>query len=407
MAKRHHITDKVYDFKVNLGCLVLALILFVMAAYGFSLLSGDLDIGGISIMLDNAEDVLETLTESFESAPRMDLLFALIFIAACEIINLIVIINLIRMFLGWFGFIGKRDSRRMAVKLAKHAKIAFGSMGLIITELLFATLDEGVIPENIKTYFILVGVVLLLTYLLVRFYRWFVVERYYVTDFIFTLIKDLAFLALPILLFSMISKTVMGDLFDGFTKMVQTLSWDTTNFLGMAVVAELFEALIGLIMFFYTISIVRKLMKFVPFNNYRKSYSAKVNGRMVGMIILTALVVVSSGITSVAIATGTVDVSGIVDALLLKKDLLIQLLLITIGTFVLGGVDKSSDILDVKLAAPRAKAEPVEEVIAAPAAPVVEAPIVEEAPVVEEAPAPKKTTTRKRTTTAKKADTEE
>ena len=289
------------------------------------------------------------------------------FLAALSIFQIIAMINVVRLVIGTLGFFGKKDSRKMAMKLAKHAKIAFAVMGTAVAIPTIASMDDGVLPEGMSTLYVVAGVTVGLYYLLVRFYRWFIVEKKPVTEWVFPLVRDIGFFVIPVVLFSLVLGNVgtpIGDLFRTFELLMagaQSIKAET-----------LIASVIDVILLFLCFSVAKAAMKFLPFDNYKKTAAKKVGGKVLTVFIWMIIFVACEAIAVTTIATGTMDTDAIIAAVLAKKDILIQLLLFTIGTKVLGAVAQRHDydnvqLASVKIAAPAAAA-PVEEAPAEEAA---------------------------------------
>lgn len=343
MAKKQK-TEKIVIKKINLGCLLLALIFTVMAVWGCSVMSSpELDFAGVG--MDISE---EQILAIFEGS-QITLIPGLVVTLICAVMSIIVYINLIRLVFGWFGFIGKKDSRKMAKKLAKHAKIAFGTMGLEISVLIYAALDDGVFAGASVAFFVAVGVLMLLTYLVVRYYRWFVVEKGGVMDNLFPFIRDVVYLVSPIVLFVSVCDNFIGNFKSALLNMIGV---DMGGFAASQLLGDLFVSIFGLFIMFGIVGVMRKTLKLMPFNNYKKTAYRAINAQYVWLVILPLLVAVSLGVSHAGI--NEIDfIEGIKAFVLGRKDVLIQCLAMTVGMFVINIIAKKDDddeLDDVKLA---------------------------------------------------------
>ena len=364
MAKKAK-SEKVYLASVNWGCLLFGLILTVLAIYAYSLLTADLSIGSVSMTTLSDPAFLENLEDYMQDQPIV--IMQIFFLAVLSVFPLIAGINVVRLVIGTLGFFGKKDSRKMAMKLAKHAKIAFAVMGTAVAIPTIASMDDGVLPEGMSTLYVVAGVAVVLYYLLVRLYRWFIVEKKPVTEWVFPLVRDIGFFVIPVVLFSLVLGNVgtpIGDLF----RTIELLMAGAQSIKAETLIASV----IDVILLFLCFSVAKAAMKFLPFDNYKKTAAKKVGGKVLTVFIWMIIFVACEAIAVTTIATGTMDTDAIIAAVLAKKDILIQLLLFTIGTKILGAVAQRHDydnvqLASVKVAAPVAAA-PAEEAPAEEAA---------------------------------------
>lgn len=376
MAKQKQKQEKVYIASVNWASLLFGIVLTVLAIYAYSFMLGDITIGAISL---NSFDVNEFL-EYFENE-QFYVIPQLMIVAVLAVFQLIAMINVIRLFFGTFFFLGKKDSRKMAQKLAKHARIAFAVMATAIGVLTIASMDNGILPEGITTLYVVSGITVGVFYLLVRYYRWFVVDKKPVTEWVFPLVRDLVFFALPAVLLAMfVTATPIGTALKSFELLVSGVS--TSGLAYSAAIEGLCFGIFETVLAFLAFSAVKAAMKFLPFDNYKKSAAKKISGKILGMLIFSIIMVAAVAISVSAIANGGINTDAIIEQVLLNKDILIQLLLLTVGSKVLGSVAAKHDYDDVALAV-----KPTAAPVAAAAEAPVEAPVeeaAEEAPAVEE-----------------------
>lgn len=366
MAKHHNSGEKVYSGKINIACLLIGLVLTVLAIYAYTTL-GSYDILGVGSDMDMSD--AEALVESIETNPSI--IVGLIFYFIVAIVVLVAAISLLRLIIGWFFFLFKikNDSRRMAKKLAKHAKIAFGVMGSMIFAHILASADNGVFPSEAKTLCIVTAVAAGIMYLAVRYYRWFVVEKREVTDFVFIIIRDAVSVALVVIAFGLVGTKFLGDMGDGMKVLVNSSS--VSNARSEEAFCKIVDAVIDMAMMFFVCGMFKSTLKFMPFDNYNKPAYKRAYSRYIPMTIVVFLLVISKAVTSVGLTGGaTMDSNAIIEMVKENIDIVVKLVILTVSSHLLALVE-DDEIRDVKLA------------VAAPAT----APAPEAEPVAEEAPA--------------------
>jgi hypothetical protein len=379
MAKH---TEMVYDKKVNIACLLFGLALVVLAIFAFSTFSSvDLNLIDLEYLTDviEAQDT-DALGEYMSSNMGSVYAFAVVAIVAA-VVSIVSFVNVIRLVVGWFGFIGKKDSRRMAKKLSKHAKIAFGTSGLILaTSVVFGT-AYGKIAENVKTLAIIMAVAFVITYLLVRYYRWFVVEKVSYQNYLFVLLRDAICIALPIIIFcNFVSLTAIKDGMDAMNSFVGAASSENNRRLAAAL-GKLFIALRDLFVLLGVFGVAKKIIKLMPFDNYRRTATKAASGKYISLIIIPLIFIAVSAVTTTVITYEAFEIDAFKEAFFAEFDIIIKLILTAIAAHVLNIVENDNELDDVKLAvaAPAEEAAPVEETLAEEAAPVEET-LAEEAP---------------------------
>ena len=347
--------EKVYLASVNWGSLLFGIILTVLACYGYSFLIGDVTVGALSLNTFDAELILAYFeAEQFFIIPQM------IFLVIFSVFQLIALINVIRLVIGTFGFLGKKDSRKMAMKLAKHAKIAFAVMGTAIAIPTIAAMDNGVLPEGLSTYYVVVGVAAGLCFLAVRYYRWFVVEKKPVLDWVFPLVRDLAFFAIPAVLFVMLlgnTVTPLGSMLHAFEML---MAGGSSTLIQNMYIADLLNGFVDVILLFMCFGTIKAALKFLPFDNYKKTAAKKISGKILATLIWMIIFVACIAVVTTTLEYGEFNTEALIAEILVNKDVLIQLLLFTVGSMVLGGVAQRHDYDNVQLASVK---------VAAPAAP--------------------------------------
>lgn len=357
----HIDNTKVYDRKVNFSCLLIALALLVLAIFGYSTTLTEFDIAGFGT---------ETLTdfdpEVFGNMIQADpsIVIKMIFFVVVAIMQFIALINVIRLTIGWFGFIGKKDSRKMAKKLSKHAKITFGTLASIFVIHMYTSFDTGSFTEEAKKLFVITFIAAGILYVATRYYRWFVVEKESYKYYTFVLIRDAMFIGLCIMIYSLfVSPTVIGDLLNNFSNMIPAMESENSIIMSNALLA-FFDSIIALVLFFFVTGVFKVALKYLPFDNYKRPAYKRAGGKFITISIFTLLLLAARAATVVLIGNeGSFDSTLFVDTLLENLDLFVKMVLLAIGIHVLGIVDSDEELGEVKVAAPKAAAEdaPAEE----------------------------------------------
>lgn len=386
-------TEKVVDKRVNLVSLLIAVVLFAVAVFGYSTTgSADLDILGIKFAT-----VAEQMTEMFEGYVFVRDVIGLVFVLICSIFQIIVLIKLIVQFFKLFGFLGKKDVNVMKKKLANYAKAVFSTIGLELTILIIASYDNGALSTNASTLMILTGVLFFVIYGLTRYYRWFVQEKRYWLDCLFEGLKDALFIAGPIFLLSLIDGRFLGTLGEDLFKAYGRLG---TDFITISAISGIMNGVATIIYMFITLGLMRKVLKLMPFNNYKKSaYDTK--GRYIALFVLSVLFSASMAVTA-SVNNGNISGDAIVPALLPALLTTLPYLLAMVGICVASGINEKETAKveyveiddgedeDVEEAEEAPEAEETEEATEVEA-PVAEIATTEEAPEVEETVKPKRT----------------
>lgn len=379
MAKH---SEKVYVKKINVACLLFALALVILSIYAYSTLSSNLEVKGVDLeyITDLTSDP-DALGEYLSANTGVVLGFVVLLVATIS--SIVALINVIRLVVGWFGFIGKKDSRRMAKKLAKHAKLAFGTTGLILaTEVILCT-SNGVIAQNVKTLAIVTGILFAIAYLLVRYYRWFVVEKVSYKSYVFVLIRDAICIALPIIMFSFVSLTAVKD---GMNAMNSFTSAASSQRRLADVMGNFTMALVDIFVLVGIFGIVKKILKLMPFDNYKKRATQAASGKYISLIIISLLLIASSAITTTVIKYEAFEIDAFKDAFFAEFDIIVKLILTAIAAHLLNTVENGEDeFSEVKLAI----AKPADEnTPAEDAAPAIEnTPAEDAAPTIDNTPA--------------------
>lgn len=373
MAKH---SEKVYVKKINVACLLFALALVILSVFAYSTLSSNLEVNGVDLeYITDLTSNPEALGEYLSANTGVVLGFVVLLVSS--VASIVALINVIRLVVGWFGFIGKKDSRRMAKKLAKHAKIAFGTTGLILaTEVILCT-SKGVIAENVKTLAIVTGVAFAIAYLLVRYYRWFVVEKVSYKSYVFVLIRDVICIALPIILLSFVSLTAVKDGMDAMNSFTSAASSQRRL---ADVMGKFIMALVDLFILIGAFGIVKKILKLMPFDNYKKKATQAASGKYIPLIIISLFLIAASAVTTTVIKYEAFEIDAFKEALFAELDIIIKLIFTAIAAHVLNSVkseDSEGGELKLQIEAPAAEDTSAEE----------RAPAEETAPTVEDTPA--------------------
>lgn len=402
--------EKVVDKRVNLVSLAIAIVLFAVAAFGYSAtLNPELEILGIAFAID-----AEQITKMFEGYIFVRDIIGLVFVLICAIFQIIALIKLIVQFFKLFGFLGKKDVNVMKAKLSKYAKAVFSTIGLELTILIIASYDNGVLSPNASTLMILTGVLFFALYGLTRYYRWFVLDKRYWLDCLFEGLKDALFIAGPIFLLSLIDGRFLGQFGEDLLKAYGNLG---TDFITISAISGIMNGAATIIYMFITLGLMRKVLKLMAFNNYKKSaYDTK--GRYIALFVLSVLFAASMAVTS-SVNNGNISADAIVPALIPALLPTLPYLFAMVGICVASGINEKEtakvEYIEIddgedeeteateEVAVEEAVVEaPVEAPVEEPTVEIATTEEVEAAPASEET-APKKATARKRTT-KKKSD---
>jgi len=366
MAKH---SEKVYDKKINIACLLLALAFVVLAIFAFSTFSSvEFNLVDVEYLTDVLESQnMDAFGEYMEA--NLGSVYAFVVVAIVALVVFIVsLVNVIRLVIGWFGFIGKKDSRRMAKKLAKHAKIAFGTTGLILATAVVFSTAFGKIESNVKTLAIVTAVAFAITYLLVRYYRWFVVEKVSYQNYLFVLLRDAICIALPIIIFcNFVSLTAIKDGMAAMNAMVGSASSKSRL---AAELGKLFLAVADLFVLLGVFGVAKKIIKLMPFDNYKRTATKAASGKYIPLVIIPLILIAVSAITTTVVKYEAFEMDAFKEAFFAEFDIIIKLILTAIAAHVLNIVENGNELDDVKLAVatPAAADEAVAADDAAPAA---------------------------------------
>ncbi len=355
MAK-HVKHEKYVDKKVNLACLLIGLVLVIATIFVYSTTTGSLDFAGVATDI-SAEEITDILESLEDDAQQLGKLFMLIIVVYISVLQIIAIVNVIRLIIGWFGFIGSKDSNKMAKKLVKHAKIAFGTMGIGVSVHVLAACDNGVFASGAAGAFVVTGLCVILSYLAVRYYKWFVVEKLALTDWLFTLIREVIYFVFPIFLFGFVGNKFFGTL-------TSTLSLLATGMSGAVVERGVKTLLLCFTEFFVVLAIlgiVKKTIKFLPFDSYKKPAHKMINRKYRTAIIMPLILVISSAVVATFTKYQTFVAEFFVSNLTDNLGIVIRLIIAAVAVSVMCiGADDDEDS-KIKLAVNKAPEEPAAE----------------------------------------------
>ncbi len=331
MAKKLVPAEKVVDKKVNLVSMLIAIVLFGIAAFGYTATTApDLDVLGVKFAI-SADEV----TAMFEGYVFARDIVGLVFVFICLLMQLVALIRLVIMFFKLFGFLGKKDVNVMKKKLSKFGKSAFGVMALEITVLVIASYDNGVFSQNATTFMVLAGILFFALYALVRFYRWFVLEKRYWLDCLFEVLKDALFIACPIFLLSLFDARFLGTFGEKLFTMYGRLE---AEFISKTAITEVISGAATIILMFMTHGLMRKTMKTMVFNNYKRS-AYDIKGKYIALFVISFLFAAGIGAIPMINASGF-NTDALVPMLLSALLTTLPYLLAMVGICVCSGVEE-------------------------------------------------------------------
>lgn len=343
MAKQKK--EKVIIKGLGLVSFVIALVLFIVACWGNSIFTNE-DNAILGLTMNDVAKLLE----DFENiSPDFKTILSIIFVFICAIISIILMIKFIGLFFGLLGFIGKKDAYVVAKKLSKYAKNALGAMAIEIFGMLIYALDDGVLGQDATTFMIVVGVIFAVLYLLVRFYRWFIVEKHEIADIVFAVLKDGIYIASLIFLFSFINLKTLPLILE-----VQTyFNLGDEAFMINLISTSIMDLVLNVITFLILTSLMRKMIRFLPFNNYKKNVYSKINGGYIALFVFAILFSVM-GVVVMPIINSTFDMANIVPTVIGVVLDILPYLLVMIAVCLLGSVEDFHST-EIKLKLPEVK----------------------------------------------------
>ena len=318
MAKKEKVLVKGF----GLISFVIAVALFVLFNFASGLLSADgNEVFGFSFALlkDIAEtpEIVEVMFDSDSMGPHV--IFGFMFIFLELILVIILAFKTIFLFFGLFGFIGKKDAKVVAKKLAKYTKSALGGVATVIFGLLIFACDDGVLSEDFGTLTLYAGIAFGVMYVLVRFYRWFIASKRPILDCVFDVVKDLVFIGSLIILISFINVGFLADF-----KLIQTYFYVDVveGIMQNQMIGVLMAMVVSVFQFFIITSIMRKTLRLLPFNNYKRSAYGKLKGGFIAYFVITVIMSILALVMGDIIA-GTFDTANILPLVL---DLIVMVL---------------------------------------------------------------------------------
>lgn len=348
MAKQKK--EKVMIKGLGFVSFAIALVLFIVACWGNSIFNNESN----AILGITMNDVAKLLEDIENITPDFKTILSIIFVFFCAIVSIILTIKFIGLFFGLLGFIGKKDSYVVAKKLSKYAKNALGAMAIEIFGMLLYALDDGVIGKDATTFMIVVGVIFAVLYILVRFYRWFIVEKREIADIIFALLKDGIYIASLLFLFSFINLKTLPLILE-----IQTyFNLGDEAFMINLISSSIMDLVLNVITFLILTSLMRKTVRLLPFNNYKRDVYSKLNGGYITLFVFATLFSVM-GVVVMPIINATFDSANIVPTVISVVLDVIPYLFVMVATCLLGAVEDFHST-EIKLKLPEVKVVDVE-----------------------------------------------
>ena len=322
MAKKQK-AEKVIVKGFGLISFVIAVALFVLFNYASNLLiaQGNSIFGfSFELLQEIAEkpEIVEGMFNADNMGPHV--VFGLMFIILELILAIILAIKTITLFFGLFGFIGKKDAKVVAKKLSKYAKSALAGVAIVIFGLLLFAADDGNLSKDFGDLTLYAGIAFGVLYVLVRFYRWFIASKRPILDSVFEVVKDVVYIGSLIILISFIEIGFLGEF-----KTIQTIT--NTHVIDGGIIqdqmiASIMSMCVSVFQFFIITSMMRKTLRLLPFNNYKRTAYGKLKGGFIAYFIITLIMSVLALIMGDLIA-GTFDAANILP---LALDLLLMIL---------------------------------------------------------------------------------
>lgn len=344
--------DKVYSKKINLACLAISAVILILTIFVFTTIPSEYDFFGAQQALDLVVETEnpEILGDMIESNPAI--VFGIIMMAFVAVLQIIALINVIRLVIGWLGFLGKKDSRVIAKKLSKHSKIAFGTIASVFGIHAIIASETGEFATDMTAAFVLTGIAFGLMYLAVRYYRWFVVDKVSYKDYVFLLIRDAMLIAAPIILLSLINTAPLA----GFAKIFGNITGSASDKAVAQGVSGMILSIAYFFILFGSFGVVKRVVAYLPFDNYRKTANKAVSGKLLGIVISSLILIGSAAFTVTFVQFEAFETDYFVEYLKENATICLKILLLTISTYVLATVD-NDEIRDVKIAVAPEKKE--------------------------------------------------
>ncbi len=335
MAKKQKILVKGF----GLICLAIAIVLFVLFNYASNLIAakGNSIFGfSFEMLLEIAEnpEIIEDMFNSDNMGPHV--IFGLMLIIVELIIALILAFKTIFLFFGLFGFIGKKDAKVVAKKIANYTKGALGGVAISIFALILFACDDGVLPAGFNDLILYAGIAFGVMYVLVRLYRWVIASKRPILDCVFDVLKDGIYIGSLIILISLIRVDFLSDL-----NLVQTYFYVDVveGVMQDQMIATIMAMGIAIFQFFIITSLMRKTLRLLPFNNYKRTCYGKLRTGYIVYFIFTLLLSALSVVLGDLIA-GTFNTADIVSIVLDVLVMVLPQLLVMVAVCVAGLIEE-------------------------------------------------------------------
>ncbi len=335
MAKKQKILVKGF----GLISLAIAIVLFVLFNYASNLIlaKGNAIFGfSFDMLVEIAEkpEIIEGMFNADNMGPHV--IFGLMLIIVELIIALILAFKTIFLFFGLFGFIGKKDAKVVAKKLAKYTKSALGGVATTIFALMLFACDDGVLPAGFNDVILYAGIAFGVMYVLVRLYRWVIASKRPILDCVFEVLKDGIYIGSLIILISLVRLDFLSDF-----NLIQTY-FNVEVVEGVMqdqLIATLMAMGIAIFQFFIITSLMRKTLRLLPFNNYKRTCYGKLRGGYICYFIFTLLLSALSLVLGDLIAN-TFNTAEIVSIVLDVILMVLPQLLVMIAVCVAGLIEE-------------------------------------------------------------------
>ena len=349
MAKKEKVIVKGF----GLISFVIALALYVLFNFASGLLTAEGNsIFGFSFKFleEIAKDpeIMEGMFDSESMGPHV--IFGLMFILVEVILLIILAIKTLTLFIGLLGFIGKKDAKVVAKKLSNYTKSALAGVAIVIFGLLLFAADDGVLSKDFGSLTLYAGIAFAVMYILVRFYRWFIASKRPILDCVFDVVRDVIFVGSLIILISFVNVGFLG----GFTKIQSYFNVELVEgVMRDEMIATIMSMCVGVFQFFIITSLMRKTLRLLPFNNYKRSVYGKLKGGYIAYFIITLIMGALSLVMGDLIA-GTFDTANILSLVLDLLVMVLPQLLAMVAVIVAGSIEEEN----IAFAYPLSKVQP-------------------------------------------------
>ena len=285
-TKKSKKASKIVVKSLNFVAFLISVALFALVLYGNSIINlPEHNIFGMDVAFVSDPTNLEAMFADFD-ALEVKSIFGLFGIFIIAFLSVIILIKLIFNFFGVLGFLGNRDASVTAAKLSKFAKSTLGSLAVQITMLLIFSADDGVIAEPVSQFMLIVGVTFAVLYLLVRLYRWFISAKKPILDCLFDFLKDAIFVGSLIVLMSLTNMAFL----DNVVRLQIYQGVDTVDgIMADTSIRIIIGAITSFIKFLILTSLMRKTLRLLPFNNYKRDAYGKLRGGYIALFVLVLL----------------------------------------------------------------------------------------------------------------------